>query len=166
MDRFITCPQCAHPFRARYQVEPHYVRPAIFLRCPQCRKLVPNPGPSELPWYLPPDAYVSCRVISEEETGRGAALKSLAYPAMACSWSFVAPAWRLVAPARWLLRECALWVGDLFFWVCFQWFKPWGLVHRAYELDPDGRRWLVGFVSLIGLLGLFIAYAFVMAMLF
>ena len=159
MDRFITCPQCAHPFRARYQVEPHYVRPAIFLRCPQCRKLVPNPGPSELPWYLPPDAYVSCRVISEEETGRGAAIKSLACPALVRSWLFV-------APTRWLFREFALWVGDLFFWICFQWFKPWGLVHRAYELDPDGRRWLVGFVSLIGLLGLFIAYAFVMAMLF
>ena len=107
MDRFITCPKCAHPFRARYQVESHYVRPAILLPCPGCRKLVPNPGPADLPWYLPPDAYVSCRVISDEDTGRGAALQSLAHPALVRSWWFV-------APARWLLREFCFWVGDLF----------------------------------------------------
>jgi hypothetical protein len=102
---------------------------------------------------------VSCRVISEEEKSPAAVVKSVAYPALIRSWLFV-------APTSWLFREFAFWVGDLFFLVCFQWFKPWGLVHRAYELDPDGRRWLVGGLTLLGLLGLFIAYAFVMAMLF
>jgi hypothetical protein len=159
MDRFITCPKCAHPFRARYQVESHYVRPAIFLRCPQCRELVPNPGPSDLPSDLPPDAYVSCRVISDEKTARSIGLKSLAYPAMVRSWLFV-------APAMWLLREFALWLGDLAFWVGFQWFKPWGLAHQAYELDPDWRRWLVGCASLVMLLALVVGFGMLIAMIF
>jgi hypothetical protein len=66
----------------------------------------------------------------------------------------------------WLLRELGLWLGDVAFRVVGHWWGPWGYVHRAYELDPDWRRWLVGCVSLVVLFGLMVGIAALLAWLF